>query len=185
MWHWLIIVIWALLLPHFSYGQFPGQKGFRDDIASLLSSLQAEILFPLDGGYSELSQHSETAFFPCHYRISSRSEGMEIRFFLQPDTAGKIPPQIESRRLALHLCSNDEQAVITARSLSEVELDILFGADWGKVHLFPPKPEFGNGAPYCQMLSIYKTGRGMIHLFFFFAEPSPLVENRLYLARFQ
>ena len=185
MWCQSVLIAATLLFPLLSYGQLPQQGSSLDGISSLLESLQAEILFPLDGGYSKLPQSSENDFFPCHYRLFSRSEGMEIRFFFQPDSLGKIPPQIESRRLALHLCSNDEQAVITARSLSELELETLFGADWGKVHLFPPKFAFGNGAPYCQMLSIYKTGRGMIHLFFLFAKPSPVVENRLYLARFQ
>ena len=185
MWHWLRLLSWLVLLPALSFGQVPRKEDLPSELLPLLNSLQAEILFPLDGGYSVLSQLGETAFFPSHYRIISRNEGMEIRFFLQPDTVGNTLPQIESRRLALHLCSNDEQAVITARSLSEVELEDLFGADWGKIHLFPPKPAFGNGAPYCQMLSIYKMGRGMIHLFFLFSKPSPLVENRLYLARFQ
>lgn len=182
---WLFIVAGAILIPSFAVGQLPVGQEIPEVIRPLLATLHAEILFPLDGGYSTLPQLRETAFLPCHYRLFSRSEGMEIRFLLQPDSSENIPPHIESRRLALHLCSNDEQAVITARSLSEVELETLFGADWGKVHLFPPKPEFGNGAPFCQMLSIYKNGRGMIHIFFLFSEPSQLVENRIYLARFQ
>lgn len=182
---WLLIIAGAVLVPPFSFGQLPAGQEIPEDVRPLLKMLHAEILFPLDGGYYALPHLREAAFQPCHYRLFSRSEGMEIRFLLQPDSSENIPPHIESRRLALHLCSNDDQAVITARDLNEVELETLLGADWGKVHLFSPKPEFGNGAPFCQMLSIHKNGRGMIHIFFLFSEPSQLVENRLYLARFQ
>jgi hypothetical protein len=161
-----------------------GQGEIPPTTRAMLQLLQAELLFPLDSGY-RVAPETHRDFFPCHYRLSSRAEGIEIRFFLQPDVSQEIPPQLESRRLALHLCSNDENAVITARPLDDVELAALFGADWGQVHLFPPKQAFGNGLPYCQMASIYKKGRGMIHIFTLFAEPSVIVENRLYLARFQ
>ena len=176
-----LTLIVARLDAQTGQGEIPGPT------RALLQSLQAELLFPLDGGYRVVPEVHHQAFFPCHYRLSPRVEGIEVRFFLQPDILEEeeIPPQLESRRLALHLCSNDENAVITARPLDEVELGALFGADWGQVHLFPPKQAFGNGLPYCQMASIYKKGRGMIHIFTLFAEPSAIVENRLYLARFQ
>jgi len=178
-------VLVCLSLATARLGAQSGQGELPSTIWPLLESLQAELLFPLDGGYLPVSEVNHQAFFPCHYRLSSRAEGIEIRFFLQPDDSEKIPPQLESRRLALHLCSNDENAAITARPLDEVELTSLFGSDWGQIHLFAPKQAFGNGMPYCQMVSIYKKGRGMIHIFLLFAEPSVIVENRLYLARFQ
>lgn len=160
------------------------QTNIPEHAHPLLQRLEAELLFPLDGGYKPMPLPGKNAFQPVHFQLYSREEGLQIRFFLQPDTSSRLNPHLESRRLALHLCSNDENAIITARDLTTLEQESLFQSDWGKVHLFPPKPEFGDGAPFCQMLSIYKEGRGMIHIFILFQEPSPIVENRLYLARF-
>ena len=182
--------MFRMLLPVLVFGMMGhcppsrAQEPLPGHVRAFLDTLGAELLFPLDGGYKAVPLPRSPGFYPVHYLLRSTSEKLDIRYSFQPDTSTQTPPHLEARRLALHLCSNDENAMITARDLTDLEREELFNADWGKVHLFPPKQEFGDGAPFCQMLSIYKKGRGMVHLFIMFEEPSPLLENRLYLVRF-
>ena len=153
------------------------------DVAGMLTACRAELLFPLDGGYkSRLVE--DNPYFHYQYELYSRQEKMDIRFLFQPDPSPDIIPHLESRRLMMNICSNDDKAAITARDLTTQELTELFNADWGKVYLFPPKAGFGNQAAFCQMLTLFKEGRGFIHIIYLFNKPSPLVENRLYLVRF-
>ncbi|MEM6378485.1 MAG: hypothetical protein AAF705_09735 [Bacteroidota bacterium] len=163
------------------------QKNLRinEEFGKSLQMLNAEVLLPLDGDYR--------AFIPdnnftqnCPWALRSRKERLEIRYLTSPFTTQKRAqkyPSIAAHRLAMHVCSNEEDAIITARDLSKHEQEVLYNADWGRVYIFPPKTDFSSFA-FCKMIALYKEGKGMAYIFNLFDNPSPNIDSRLYSFRF-
>lgn len=159
------------------------QKPLPPEFLNRLMEVGAEMLIPLDGGYKG-EEGEKNPYCSWDYALRSRLERLEIRYVVRPDTAdSRRSPAIDAHRMALNLCSNDEDAVMTARNLTEEELYDLYNADWGRVYNFPPKLFF-SASRYCQMLAMYKAGRGLIFVFLLFDEPTPEIEHRLYAMRF-
>ena len=161
------------------------QPSVEDEFRAALEKLNAEVMPPLDGDYKawrplkNLTQNSDWA-------IRSRKEKLEIRF-LTSTVSDNQPtmkyPSIAAHRLALHICSNEENTGISARDLTEHEQEDLFNADWGRIYIFRPKLDFAQNA-YCKMVALHKEGKGMAYIFYLFDEPSPNIDNRLYAFRF-
>ncbi len=128
----------------------------------------------------------ENDYLNYHFAIRSRKEKMEIRYYLEPERAdNKLAglPHVSLSRLLMHLASNDDDAHVVVHPMEEEELTYDFGADWGQSCYFPPKRGFTEYYSHCQMLALYKEGRGMVYILLLFNEaPNTLDARRLAFA---
>lgn len=178
---WTIVLL-LLVLPFLK-----AQKkiNLNEEFGAALQLLNAEVMPPLDGDY-RVFRPSENFTQNCQWALRSRKEKLEIRYIASPFTKQKRSqayPSLAAHRLAMHICSNEEDAMITARDLTEHEQEVLYNADWGRVYIFPPKLDF-SPYTYCKMIALYKEGKGMAYIFNLFDNPSPNIDSRLYSFRF-
>ncbi len=132
-----------------------------------------DFLQPLDSDYKEESPKNNP-FFRCDYVIRSRREDMEIRYALRPYQSGSPITQHPNLTVFSALSSaatNNEEAVIAQISIPIEELQEVFGADWGIMYQFTPKPGFSS-APYGRLLGLYKEEVGLVLIFFLFDDPN-------------
>ena len=171
-----------LALPLFTHAQ---HKKEVEKFKQNLIQMGAEVMPPLDGDYKELSM-AKNLTQNCQWAIKSRKNRLEIRFLTQPEVEGGrmlAYPDVASHRLAMHICSNEQNAGISVRDMTQHEMEDLFNADWGRVYIFPPKLDFSENA-YCKMVALQKAGKGMAYIFYLFDEPSQAIDNSLYSFRF-
>lgn len=147
----------------------------------LLETTGLDFFQPLDGRYFAQT-YLKNEFLNADYIIRSRKEKLEIRYNLFPDDPGSESddfPHIRSIQMATHLASNDDDSIVTAVSLGERDLgEDRFNADWGKLFYFRPKIGFSTRG-HCQMLALYKEGKGMAFVFYLFDEAGEFLDNRL------
>lgn len=166
------------------FGQYTWK--IPSELAIALEQMNAEVLPPIDGNYKGFSPY-ENNTQNCHWAIRSRKDGLEVRYLLVPHSEDRPisnQPGLAANRMTMHLCSNDESAIITARELTDHELEVLYNVDWGKVYIFPPKMDFSPYA-YCKMVVLYKEDKGITYIFNLFEEPSQNIDNKLYTFRFK
>lgn len=176
-----LLPILLVLLSTSVEAQFKFTKSFQEE----LSAMNAEVLLPLDAGYRSVRLASNWVQ-DCDWAIRSKRERLEIRYLVTPlreGGPGMDHPDLAAHRLALHLCSNEDDAQFSARDLTEHERETLFNADWGRVYIFPPKPEFAPHA-YCKMIALHRRDRGLVYIFNLFDTPSPAIDSRFYTFRF-
>lgn len=177
-----IILLLLITMPFLN-----AQNSWRinEEFGTALQLLNAEVMPPLDGGYKAYSPAQNTTQ-NCQWGLRSRKEKLEIRYLATPFITQKHSENyhpIAAHRLAMHVCSNEENTIITARDLSDHEQEVLYNVDWGRVYIFPPKPDFSSYS-YCKMIALYKEGKGMVYIFNLFDNPSPNIDSRLYSFRF-
>lgn len=180
-------ITWIILLYLFTLPLLSAQYNWRinKEFGQALLLLNAEVMPPLDGAYKTYKP-ARNSTQNCQWALRSRKERLEIRYLATPLSAQKHTrkyPSIAAHRLAMHICSNEEDAIITARDLSAHEQEVLYNADWGRVYIFPPKLDF-SPYTYCKMVALYKEGKGMAYIFNLFDNPSPNIDSRLYSFRF-
>lgn len=180
-------ITWIILLFLITPLLIKAQQNWKinEEFDNALQLLNAEVMPPLDGAYKTYNP-SQNSTQNCQWALRSRKEKLEIRYLATPLSLGKKTqqyPSIAAHRLAMHVCSNEENAIITARDLSEHEQEVLYNADWGRVYIFPPKLDFSSYT-YCKMIALYKEGKGMAYIFNLFDNPSPNIDSRLYSFRF-
>lgn len=155
-------------------------------LSTALLQMNAEVLPPIDGGYKGF-QPPENFTQNCQWAIRSRKDGLEIRYLLAPDppeSSASPNPHLAAHRLAMHISINDENALMTARELTDNEREVLYNADWGKVYVLTPKPDF-SPFTYCTMVALYRKGSGLAYIFNLFDEPSQNIDNKRYTFRFR
>lgn len=178
----LAFLFLVFLAPHLSA---QSEWNLNDKFSEALQRLHAEVMPPLDGAY-KVYRPALNDTQNCQWALRSRKERLEIRYLAAPFSTRKPNlkyPSIAAHRLAMHICSNEENSIITARDLTEHEQETLYNADWGRVYIFPPKLNFSPYA-YCKMVALYKEGKGMAYIFNLFDNPSPNIDSRLYSFRF-
>ncbi len=157
------------------------QESFFGRFSYLLEEAGLDYLAPADAGYREINT-AKNSFRPSDYALYSRHEKMEIRFLIEPvrDTENIVNPQMRSVALITHLASNDEEAAIAVHHFPGAP----FHADWAKAFFFRPKQVFGEWR-HCKMLALYKEGRGMAFVFYFFNEADKMLEDREVMLQFR
>lgn len=152
----------------------------------LLLACQLEFLAPLDAGYKDVAI-IRNRIQDYNFAIRSRKEKLEIRYLLEPyqkhDPSFETP-HIRSIQKLMHLASNEQDFVMSGLDVDPELLKDHFNADWGKVFFFRPKHQFSN-YEHIKMLSLFKEGKGMAHIFFLFNEPTRDLNNRMYTIRFR
>ena len=147
---------------------------------SLLESMDLDFVQPLDSDYKDY-QLKNNPFFHCDYAIRSRREDMEIRYAIRPYQTGSPTTQHPNLTVFSALSSaatNEEEAIIAQIAIPKKELQEVFGADWGKMYQFTPKPGFSS-APFGRLLGLYKEEVGLVLVFFLFDDPNnPAIDLR-------
>jgi hypothetical protein len=149
------------------------QIRFTPELTEELSLTGLEIMQPLEARYKTIRLR-KNRFLQCDYGISSRKEKLEIRYAIEPiepESRANLIPHVKAFSMATHLATNNEEAVISQLSISPESLAEDFNADYGQVYVFQPKTAFSEKL-YCQMLMLYKEGKGMVYVFFLFDDPN-------------
>jgi len=179
---WFSLLFCCLFIAGPSYGQYNYSPAF----AKKLLEMNAEIMPPLDGGYRKI-RTSGSWIQDCDWAIRSKREKLEIRYLVTPlETGGPgmQHPDLAAHRLAMHLCSNDDDAMISGRDLTEHEVKNIYNADWGRIYIFPPKLGFAPHA-YCKMVALQREEEGLVYIFNLFDTPSPAIDSRMYTFSFE
>lgn len=164
-----LIVILFSTLPVFLYAQIK----FSPKLNKELTITGLEIIQPLEARYKTI-RLPQNRFLKCDYGIWSRQEKLEIRYAIEPEQPGaraNLIPHVKAFSMATHLATNDDDAVISKLSLPTESLANDFNADFGEVYIFKPKRNFSEKLN-CQMLVLYKEGKGMVYVFFLFDDPN-------------
>ncbi|HKK73618.1 MAG TPA: hypothetical protein VJ953_00990 [Saprospiraceae bacterium] len=157
-----------------------------NELSAVLQFMDAEVMPPIDGGYRGF-RPPDNLTQNCHWAIRSRKDGLEIRYLLSPaqeEQPISNHPELAAHRLAMHICSNEENSIMTTRELTDNEREVLYNADWGKVYILSPKVDF-SPYTYCKMVVLYRENSGLAYIFNLFDEPSQNIDNKLYTFRFK
>ena len=175
-------ILLSLLFPLQGHTQID----LNNDFTALAEQMGLDFMAPLDAGYKDLKPYPNR-YQVYEFAIRSRKEKLEIRYHLEPEKEGNALsslPHVRCMQLLSHLASNDEEHNIAAHSLpTSIRVEDL-NADWAKVFFFSPKKEFSPRLT-CQLLAIYKEGRGMAFAFLLFDKPPVSLDNRLLTLRFE
>lgn len=150
-----------------------------DRFNQLLSQVEAQLVLPLESDYKDV-EPVKNRWLDYDFSIRSRRERMEIRYKILPfEERDKsfFAPHVKAMQAAIQVATNDDAYVVSALSLSEKSLQEDFQADWGKLFTFVPKAEFSHRRT-CQMITLYREGKGMILLFFLFDKPPMELDYR-------
>lgn len=150
-----------------------------DDFNQLLQQVEAQLVLPVETDYKDIRPVSNP-WMDYDFSIRSRKERMEIRYKISPyqqEDKSFYAPHVKAMRAALQLATNDEDALVSTIALSSKSLTEDYQADWGKLYTFQPKESFSHRNT-CQMITLYRKGKGMIFLFFLFDKPPLQLDYR-------
>lgn len=159
----------CFLLPGRSLAQ---KVDLSAEFNELLAEVDAHLVLPLEANYKDI-RPLKNRWMDYDFSIRSRKEGLEIRYKILPFEVEKrtfYAPHVKAMQVMMQVATNDEEAIVSALSLSEKSLKDDFRADWGKLFTFTPKAEFSNKQT-CQMITLFREGKGMVFLFFLFNKP--------------
>ncbi len=179
-----ILLFLLCLLPQWSPAQNLEQPA---RFAQLLQQAGVEFMEPLDAGYKDY-EPLENQYLNCQYAIRSRSENLEIRYYVLPwnekDYASTMP-NFNTFATISNLATNAEDAVISALRPDGQSLQRDFNADWGMTYIFTPKPAFAD-SPICKMVALCKEGQGTVFVFYLFDDPgNEAIDRREMAVRFK
>lgn len=179
----LLILCWGFALPSLLNAQ---RVDLPEDFINLAADMSVDFMAPLDAGYKDVRTYPNP-HQNYEFAIRSRKEKLEIRYHLEPEDEGKPMtriPHVRCMQMIANVASNEEDTRVSALSLPDsISLNQL-NADWAKVFFFTPKKTFSTRYT-CQMLAMYKEGRGMVFAYFLFNKPPMELDNRLLTVRFE
>ena len=179
----LLMLFLSVTLPILVQAQ---RVDLPEDFSTLATDMAVDFMAPLDAGYRDVrtfpNPHQKYEF-----AIRSRKEKLEIRYHLEPEVDNQPMtriPHVRCMQMIANVASNEEDTRVSALSLPDsIRLDQL-NADWAKVFFFTPKKTFSTRYT-CQMLAMYKEGRGMVFAYLLFNKPPMELDNRLLTVRFE
>jgi hypothetical protein len=155
--------------------------------AQLLQQAGVEFMEPLDAGYKDYEPF-ENQYLNCQYAIRSRSENLEIRYYVLPWNEKDYmasAPNIATFITLTQVATNADDAIISALRPDGQSLRRDFNADWGMTYIFTPKPIFAD-SPICKMVALCKEGQGTVFIFFLFDDPgNEAIDRREMAVRFR
>lgn len=162
------------------------QVDFTDEFTKLATEMAVDFMAPLDAGYKDIRTYANP-HQAYELAIRSRREKLEIRYHLEPEIDNQPMtriPHVRCLQMIANVASNEDDTRVSALSLPDsISLEML-NADWAKVFFFTPKKTFSTRLT-CQMLAMYKEGRGMVFAFLLFNKPPIELDNRLLTVRFE
>ncbi len=149
-----------------------------------LSRTGIDLNLPVESDYRSV-RIEENTFFDIHLQLRSRQERMDMLFQFLPYSELKSDhPHLPANTMAMHLASNEPDAIIAGHSFSVSDLTEQFNADWAMLYTFPPKRAFSVRTT-CRLLALYREGVGMAFVAFLFDDPPITLDARLYALRFR
>lgn len=162
------------------------QIDLTEDFTTLTTEMGVDFMAPLDAGYKDIRTYANP-HQAYELAIRSRREKLEIRYHLEPEIDDQPMtriPHVRCLQMIANVASNEDDTRVSALSLPDsVSLEML-NADWAKVFFFTPKKSFSSRLT-CQMLAMYKEGRGMVFAYFLFNKPPIELDSRLLTVRFE
>lgn len=176
------LIVAILLLPLTLTAQ---KIDIPSDFNQLLEEVDAYLILPLETGrYKDIRPFSNR-WLDYDFSIRSRKEKLEIRYKVLPYAENDLrfqAPHVLAMQAMMQVATNDEEAVVSRLPISEKSLKEDYLADWGQLFTFVPKIGFSPSST-CQMVSLYREGKGMVFLFFLFDRaPAELDYRRLAIA---
>ncbi|MFK8162688.1 MAG: hypothetical protein AB8H12_09525 [Lewinella sp.] len=174
-----------LILLLLSGGLLHAQLPLTPEIQVWLDSLDVRVNHPFDADF-KLLKNPENDYLADQLTVRSKSEKLEIRLHLRPETELDLyyqRPHLRVGMLVLNLASNAEDAVTTVHSFDDEELAVL-NADWARMYTFRPKTSY-SGRSTAQLVAIYKVGRGLAYTVLLFDDAPDTLEGRQLLLRFR
>jgi len=152
-----------------------------------LEQTEIDIFVPTEGKYKSI-RPPKNDYQAIDHVIFSKQEDIEIRFAIIPfdeNNPTTQVPHVDFMRVVTSTATNeDEEAVVSVHAIEDAELKEHFNADWGSMAYYQPKSRFSK-YKHCRLLSLFTEGKGTVHVFFLFDEPSRSLDNRLHSLRFQ
>ncbi|NNE29429.1 MAG: hypothetical protein HKN16_07320 [Saprospiraceae bacterium] len=104
-------------------------------------------------------------------------EKYRLLVFFKPEGNPPIP-HVEATLKANHFAKNAEHSMVAIHTFDQEGLD-KHNVDWGATYYFKPKEDFSFFAE-CQMICLFKLGKGSIFLLYLFDDFSPQVEEKIW-----
>ena len=176
-----LLLLLLLLLGGLLQAQLP----LTPEVQVLLDSLDLRVNHPFHADF-KLLKNPDNDYLADQLTVRSKTEKLEIRLHLRPETADDLyyqRPHLRVGLLVMNLASNDEDAVTSVHSFGEEELAVL-NADWARMYTFRPKTSYSPRAT-AQFIAIYKVGRGLAYNVLLFDDAPDTLEGRQLLLRFR
>lgn len=140
-----------------------------------LVQMDLEFFPPLENSYKKIKA-SESIIVDFDFEIKARKTDMRIGFVLFPEIKNTMTfPHIKASNMALSAATNeDEEARLVLHEMSKEDLE-SYQADWGAVVFFQPKRVFSI-KDHCKMLALYREGKGLVYVFYFFSKASEEID---------
>lgn len=144
------------------------QQDFPQAFRTTLEAMDIDIAIPVERSYRN-KRVRRNVFFQYDYAIRSKRKKVEIQYALTPsDQLSSFIPSIYTTTITTSIASNlEHRATIAVHEIETTELSEVFNADWGRITYFQPKRSFSK-YQYGKLLSLYKSGKGMISILFLF-----------------
>jgi len=179
----LILIALSLLSIPYLFGQ---KIKYSKSMLHKMEQTEIDIFEPTEGKYTS-KRPQRNDYQKIDHQVYSKEDKIEIRYTIIPyeeNNRKTQVPHIEFMRVISSIAPNEEDTPVTVHTMPPIDLSKHFNADWGSIAYFKPKPSFAN-YQHCRFLSLYGDKRGMIHVFFLFNEPSPILDDRIYAVRFK
>ena len=109
--------------------------------------------------------------------IHQPKEKYRVLVLFKPEGQPPIP-HVKATLRANHFSDNTDESLVAIHTFTEEGLE-PYGADWGAVYYFRPKPALPAYRD-CQMVSLFKLDVGTVHLLYLFDDFSPEVEEMVW-----
>ncbi len=134
-----------------------------------LEKMDLILSLPIENNY-KIKKRSTSEFFKADYILKSRKRKVEIQYLLLIDTTEKIIPSIHASTIVSTLAQNKEAySTIAVHKIDNTILLESLHADWGAISFFQPKRSVSK-YKHAKLVSLYKTGKGMVYVLFLFDE---------------
>ncbi len=169
----------------FNIKSMAAQLKLPTEFESLLEIGQLYFNTPLENRYKRI-RTANNRLLKCNFAMKKRRGDLEIRFLVRLDN-GKDPrmtiPQVQAMSTLSTVATNDQAATITVHRIDSVTLYHQYGAEWGTIGYFQPKPSFST-KKHGKMLSLYSEGKAQVFIFFLFNQPTEALEQEAYTLQF-
>lgn len=179
-------ILWLCCFLGLGLTSAQAQIDLTEEFTSLATEMSVDFMAPLDAGYKDIRTYANP-HQAYELAIRSRREKLEIRYHLEPELDDQPMtriPHVRCLQMIANVASNEDDTRVSALSLPDsISLEML-NADWAKVFFFTPKKTFSSRLT-CQMLAMYKEGRGMVFAYLLFNKPPIELDSRLLTVRFE
>ncbi len=175
---------WILLLFVLIGFQVNAQVALPKEMSKKMERMGLNIAVPAEKTFKH-KRIRLNDYMIADYIIRLRKKKVEIQYKFIPETAASfVPPHVQYFNLLNSLASNDpETSLIAVHNITQYALSSNYHADWGSIAYFEPKISFSSYR-YAKLVSLYKSGKGMVYMLFLFNKPEADNDLNYFEAKF-